>query len=192
MDLMTIAARLFLDTDDYTRGLDDASRSASDFSASLERSLAGAAGAFSSLSSAAPGWGVDMMQGFIDGIRRMWGSLTQTVSAVAQTVRSYLGFSEPEVGPLSDFHTYAPDMMALYAKGIRENAHLVSDQLEESLDVAPAPSGPFPLPRTVSEPREAQRPIQIVFELDGVQKFVYRLNKAEEQRVGVKLAGVTV
>ena len=32
------------------------------------------------------------------------------------------------------------------------------------------------------------RPINIVFELEGAQKWIYRLNKAEEQRVGLKLS----
>lgn len=33
-----------------------------------------------------------------------------------------------------------------------------------------------------------ERPINIVFELEGAQKWIYRLNKAEEQRVGLKLS----
>jgi len=41
----------------------------------------------------------------------------------------------------------------------------------------------------VTVPRNTDRPINIVFELDGAQKWVYRLNKAEEQRVGLKLNG---
>lgn len=55
------------------------------------------------------------------------------MSGVAQTVKDFLGFSEPKEGPLSNFHTYAPDMMDLYAKGIKENTNKVTSQLEESL-----------------------------------------------------------
>ena len=35
---------------------------------------------------------------------------------------------------------------------------------------------------------QGNRPINVVFELEGVQKWIYRLNRAEEQRVGVRLA----
>ena len=75
-------------------------------------------------------WGKDIIQNFIDGILSKWNSLKSTVSDVASTVKSYLGFSEPEVGPLSNFHTFAPDMMELYAKGINDNIGLVENSVE--------------------------------------------------------------
>jgi len=49
--------------------------------------------------------------------------------------------------------------------------------------------GRFPGGQTFTVPQTTDRPINIVFELDGAQKWIYRLNKAEEQRVGLKLAG---
>ena len=42
----------------------------------------------------------------------------------------FLGFSEPEKGPLSNFHTYAPDMMQLFASGIKDNLWRITDQME--------------------------------------------------------------
>ena len=63
----------------------------------------------------------------------MWQSLKDTVSRVAGTVRDYLGFSEPKKGPLSNFHTFAPDMMELFAQGIRDNEQLVRNQVARSL-----------------------------------------------------------
>lgn len=44
-------------------------------------------------------------------------------------------------------------------------------------------------PQTFTVPRNTDRPVNIVFELDGAQKWIYRLNKLEEQRVGMKLDG---
>jgi len=79
-------------------------------------------------------WGKDMIQNFIDGITAKWKALKEKVSGVARTVKSFLGFSEPEQGPLSDFHTYAPDMMMLFAKGIKDNEKKVRDQLEKSFN----------------------------------------------------------
>ena len=79
-------------------------------------------------------WGKDMIQNFIDGITAKWRALKEKVASVANTVKSFLGFSEPEQGPLSDFHTYAPDMMMLFAKGIKDNERKVTDQLKKSFD----------------------------------------------------------
>ena len=79
-------------------------------------------------------WGRDMIDNFVGGIKEKWNNLKQTVSDAAQTVKDFLGFSEPKMGPLSNFHTYAPDMMALFAQGIRENENVVTDQIEKSFD----------------------------------------------------------
>ena len=77
-------------------------------------------------------WGSDLINNFINGIKEKWNHLKQTVSNVASTVRSYLHFSEPDVGPLSDFSSYAPDMMELFAKGITENANVVKTALTDA------------------------------------------------------------
>lgn len=77
-------------------------------------------------------WGRDMLQNFIDGLLAKWDHLKQTVARVADSIKEFLGFSEPEKGPLSNFHTYAPDMMELYAKGIRDNAGLVKSALTDA------------------------------------------------------------
>ncbi len=74
---------------------------------------------------AAKQWGRDLLQNFIDGITAKWQVLKEKIKSVADTVKDFLGFSEPKEGPLSDFHTYAPDMMALYAKGIQDNIGVV-------------------------------------------------------------------
>lgn len=64
-------------------------------------------------------WGRDIIDGIADGIRGAIGKVTSAVSGVANKIRSFLHFSEPDVGPLSDFHTYMPDMMTGLASGIK-------------------------------------------------------------------------
>ena len=64
-------------------------------------------------------WGRDIVDGIADGIRGAIGKVTSAVSGVANKIRSFLHFSEPDVGPLSDFHTYMPDMMGGLASGIK-------------------------------------------------------------------------
>lgn len=83
----------------------------------------------------AKNWGKDMINNFVGGIKEKWENLKGAVSNVAQGIKDLLGFSEPKEGPLSNFHTYAPDMMELFAKGIRDNEDLVSSQIERSFDV---------------------------------------------------------
>jgi len=79
-------------------------------------------------------WGRDLINNFIGGLKEKWNDLKSTVSDMAGTVSEYLHFSEPDVGPLSNFSTYAPDMMELFAKGIRDNTDLVANQIEKSFD----------------------------------------------------------
>ena len=76
-------------------------------------------------------WGRDMIENFISGIKEKVGALTEEIAATAEEIAAYLGFSEPEKGPLSDFHTYAPDMMDLFAKGIRDNIPEVRKAAED-------------------------------------------------------------
>lgn len=82
---------------------------------------------------AAKTWGKDLINKFIEGITEKWNNLKEKVTKVADGIKDLLGFSEPKEGPLSDFHTYAPDMMKLYAQGIRDNTWRVTDQLSRSL-----------------------------------------------------------
>ena len=79
-------------------------------------------------------WGKDLIDNFIGGIKEKWEKLKNTVSNIAKTVKDYLGFSEPKKGPLSNFHTYAPDMIDLFVKGIRDNESKLTDQIEKTFD----------------------------------------------------------
>lgn len=77
-------------------------------------------------------WGRDMINSFVDGIKSAIGKVKDAVKNVANTVKSYLHFSEPDVGPLSDFHTYAPDMMKLFAQGMADNDDIIQKQMQKS------------------------------------------------------------
>ena len=70
-------------------------------------------------------WGVDMIQSLIDGIESMIGALVDTITNVASTVAEYLHFSEPDKGPLSNFHTWMPDMMKQMAEQIEGGRYQV-------------------------------------------------------------------
>ncbi len=82
-------------------------------------------------------WGKDLIQNFVDGMKARWENLKSSVSGIAQTVKDFLGFSEPKTGPLSNFHTFAPDMIDLFIQGLKQGQARLDAQLEKTFD----PSG---------------------------------------------------
>ena len=74
-------------------------------------------------------WGLDIIQNFIDGIDEKIDLLRTKISQVAGLISSYIHFSEPDVGPLSDFHTYMPDMMDMIANGITQGIPRVAEAM---------------------------------------------------------------
>lgn len=92
---------------------------------------------FSELGKMAIQWGKDMMQSFIDGILAKWEALKQTVARVAESIKEFLGFSEPEKGPMKDFNTWPKHMMQNYAHGIENMRYLVQSAVGDvASDVA--------------------------------------------------------
>ena len=76
------------------------------------------------------GWGSDLVSQYASGINASSYLASAAASMVASIVSSFLHFSEPDVGPLSNFHTYAPDMIKLWCSGIYSNL----DKVENSSD----------------------------------------------------------
>ena len=72
-------------------------------------------------------WGADLIQGLINGIKSKIGAITEAVSGVASKIKSFLHFSVPDEGPLTDYETWMPDFMKGLAAGIERNKHLVTD-----------------------------------------------------------------
>ena len=86
-----------------------------------------------SLADAALTWGADLIQSFIDGINGSMSNLASAAANIGQTIRDFIGFSEPEKGPLSDFHTFAPDMIDLFDEGIEESTPRLEATLNSAL-----------------------------------------------------------
>lgn len=154
---------------------------------------------FLDLGKSALNWGKDMIDNFINGIKQMWDNLIGIISDIGGAIASFLGFSEPDKGPLSNFHTYAPDMMKLFAEGIKENEGLITDAIDDAFDIQPAISasvnaegadafGMGTYGRTVDRGGRSEA----VMEVDRTvfARLIYRLYNEEAERVGVNLAGV--
>lgn len=63
-------------------------------------------------------WGADIISNIVSGIRSRIGNIISAASDIASTIRSYLHFTVPDTGPLSDFDTYMPDMINLMTSGM--------------------------------------------------------------------------
>ncbi|MBM6854136.1 phage tail tape measure protein [Mediterraneibacter glycyrrhizinilyticus] len=76
-------------------------------------------------------WGKDFIQGLINGISSMIQSVINTVSGLADRIRSFLHFSAPDEGPLSDYETWMPDFMKGLARGIEKNRNLMEKAVRD-------------------------------------------------------------
>lgn len=101
-------------------------------------------------------WGKDLIQNFVDGIKGALNLVGDAVKAVAQKIKDFIGFSEPEEGPLSNFHTYAPDMIDLFTEGLEDSKVKLQSTLtsvlqlpENEMQVEAAGVGAAPLPINV-------------------------------------------
>ena len=76
-------------------------------------------------------WGKDFIQGLVNGISSMIQSMINTVSGLADRIRSFLHFSVPDEGPLADYETWMPDFMKGLASGIEKNRNLVEKAVKD-------------------------------------------------------------
>lgn len=119
----------------FVEGTDEMSQAAAD---SIMAANDAMATNMATLSSNAYIWGMDMMRLMANGIIDGSSAYVQAaIDGVASMVESRIGFSEPDEGPLSNFHTFAPDMMQLFAQGIRDGRGLIADAIGQSFDLGP-------------------------------------------------------
>lgn len=79
-------------------------------------------------------WGKDLIDSFVKGIMGGISAVGEAVGKVADKIKAFLHFTEPDEGPLANFHTFAPDMMKLFAQGIDQNVGLVTNSVENVSD----------------------------------------------------------
>ena len=74
-------------------------------------------------------WGKDIIEGLKNGIMAKVAEVASAARELAQRIKDNIGFSEPKEGPLSNFHTYMPDMIDLMVKGINENKNKLNQAM---------------------------------------------------------------
>ena len=92
---------------------------------------------FNDIKGAMANWGRDMIANLINGIKSKIGDVAQSMADVANTIKSYIHFTEPDIGPLSDFHTYAPDMMKEFAQGLIGSKDILTSAVSDAFDLKP-------------------------------------------------------
>ena len=75
-------------------------------------------------------WGKDIIEGIVNGIRACIGKVKNAVKSVAETIRSFLHFSVPDEGPLTDYESWMPDFMSGLAKGIEQSRSMVAKAVD--------------------------------------------------------------
>ena len=72
-------------------------------------------------------WGADIINGIVNGIKSCIGKVKDAVCSVADTIKSFLHFSVPDEGPLTEYESWMPDFMSGLAKGIEKSKSMVTD-----------------------------------------------------------------
>jgi phage-related minor tail protein len=66
----------------------------------------------------ATGWGSDLISNFVKGFKDNMDKLKNGVKGIASTIASYIHFSVPDEGPLSDFDKSGGDMIDVFTQGM--------------------------------------------------------------------------
>lgn len=96
------------------------------------------------LASQAVTWGKDLVMGIVNGIKSCIGAVGDAVKSVADKIKSFLHFSVPDEGPLTDYESWMPDFMGGLAKGIEKSKGMVAKAIEgvsQDMIVSPNVSG---------------------------------------------------
>lgn len=75
-------------------------------------------------------WGKDFIGGLKDGIMAGVQGIVDAVKGIGDKIRSFLHFSVPDEGPLTDYESWMPDFMGGLADGIEGNQDLVMDKVK--------------------------------------------------------------
>lgn len=96
------------------------------------------------LASQAFNWGKDLIMGIVNGIKSCISAVGDAVSAVADKIKSFLHFSVPDEGPLTDYESWMPDFMKGLANGIEKSKGMVTkamDSLSADMVINPQVNG---------------------------------------------------
>lgn len=140
-------------------------------------------------------WGADFGYLFSRGlIHSAQSYIAPAAKNAAQSARTYLAFSKPEKGPLSDADKYGPDFMKLYAQGIENSKSLVTNAvsglasdvnnamaLENTYTLHNEPTGLDSLAQAITN---SETPINVYIGSDKLDSVIARSNSRLNYRSG--------
>ena len=75
-------------------------------------------------------WGKDLIMGIVRGIKSCISAVGDAVKSVADKIKSFLHFSVPDEGPLTDYESWMPDFIGGLAKGIEKSRGMIDKAME--------------------------------------------------------------
>lgn len=96
----------------------------------VENGFQSAISFITSLPGKAWNWGVDFVNGIANGIRSAIGAVTSAASDVAGKIRSFLHFSVPDEGPLTDYESWMPDFVQGLAKSLEDSRGMIQKAVQ--------------------------------------------------------------
>lgn len=139
-------------------------------------------------------WGKDIIENFVGGIKEKFDKFKSTVKNLAQTVKDFLGFSEPKEGPLSNAHTFMPDFIDLMSKGLKEGARELQNPLnmlaQKLVPVTPVnvnynDAGVTSRLDSINSSLLQQTPTQVNVTLQGDARSLFRVVQKENTKAQV-------
>lgn len=120
-----------------------ASEAWSSISATIGNVLSSITSAFTNMVNSAFDWGRNLIGNFIEGINSAISRLKEIASRAAGAVSDFLGFHSPtRLGPGADADTWAPNLVNMFAEGIRSSLPQLQTSLNEmALTLSPAGIG---------------------------------------------------
>lgn len=115
----------------FTNMLNGISTTVGNIAHTISNGFNGAIAFIKGLPAQAVVWGKDFVQGLITGITGMLGKVTDAVSAVAAKIKSFLHFSVPDEGPLTDYESWMPDFIDGMSRGIDANKHKLISSVKD-------------------------------------------------------------
>lgn len=117
-------------TSTFTSILSSITTSISNIKSAIVSGMTSAIDWIKALPSQAVTWGADIISGLVSGIKNSISKITSAVSDVASAITSYLHFSVPDEGPLTEYESWMPDFMSGLASGIAGSEDTLLDKVE--------------------------------------------------------------
>lgn len=76
-------------------------------------------------------YGMDFVSGFASGMHRNNGLIASAAATIANTIKEWLHFSRPDVGPLRDYETWMPDFVGGLARTMKESEWMLADASQD-------------------------------------------------------------